>query len=72
MGTVWNPRWDNDDVPLAQDSYVSIEIELDLAVEHDNDLLFGVGVPGCFDMRSERHEAEQHPLTEDGTEVEPL
>ena len=47
-----------------------VELELELPLEHDDDLLLLMDVGRRNGMRRERHEVGQHLLTEHGPELE--
>ena len=55
-GPVRHPGRDDGDVALAHDPHVSVEVEGELALQHDDDLLLLVHVPRRVGARLERHE----------------
>src|SRR5579875_477950 len=70
-GAVRYPGRDHRDVALAHHPDVTVQVEGELAVEHDHDLLFLVDVPGRLGARLEVHEVGHRALAEHRPEPEP-
>src|SRR5262249_53410932 len=67
---VRHPGRHDRDVALAHDAHIAVQIEGELAVEHDDDLLFLVDVPRRFSAGLEADEIRHRPVALHGPEAE--
>ncbi len=65
---VRDPRRDDRDIAGAHGAHLAVELELELALQHDGELLLDVDVHGRLGVRLEGDEVDQAALAEDGPE----
>ena len=65
-----HPRRDHGDVAGAHCAHLTVQLELELTLQHDGELLLHVDVHRSLRPRFERHEVDQRPVAEDGSECQ--
>jgi hypothetical protein len=71
VGAVRDPWRDHRHVPGTHGARLPVDVELELALEHDDDLLLLVDVGGSDRVGRERHEVGHRVLAEHRTERQP-